>query len=318
MDQLRRWREERAAARRRLRLESRPELAQAPPLSRFERRRRKSPSHGIRWWPQPPVVTPVHPEWDDPYGRRLRDGLVLSLVAHALIIPAVLFLPHFHFRSGPPAPGIDRTFAVMIPAALPPVKGQGGRGLRPVQTAPAPAAPKARAMAPRARPQPATAKNSAKSKPRPADTVDPRQSTPEPVADRSTGRPARDSRPNTPALPAINNDVVAGPLLAGRGPVPGSEASIGGVEGVDFPYNYYLELIRTRIAGAWKVPNGVVATGQRIEAQVTFRITRNGSVDESRIENSLGKHRLRSERPGGPCSTAVPIRRCRRPSAASS
>lgn len=291
MDQLRRWREERAAARRRLRLESRPDLAQVPPLSRADRRRQKSPSYGIHWGPQAPVVTPVHPEWDDPFGRRLRTGLILSLVFHAVLIPALVLLPKFdRMNLSRDRQTIDRSIAVVIAPSLPPVKGQGGRGLRPVETAPAKKNTNSRPKAPRVKPAPAPARKPNSPEPKPPREFDPAQSRPEAVADAAPKRPASTTRPRveTPAMPAISDDVVAGPLLAGRGPVPGSEASIGGLEGVDFPYNYYLELVRSKIAGAWRIPNGLVARGQRIEAQITFRIMRDGTVTQGVIEIPSG------------------------------
>jgi TonB family protein len=300
MEQLRLWREERAARQARRRLQTsgvppvlptdpprpqRPRSAFVPtPAPRRRDRRRLS---GLRLWPEPPRVSPVHPAWDDPTGGRLRRGLYAALVVHALFIPALIFAPNIDFHGAVETPKNDRTFAVILTSPLPPVKGQGGRGQRNVRSEAEVVKAKPAAQKPVAKAATPTVKPKVKAAP----TVDPKESRPVPVAERTPKPTVRESAgpttPPTPA-PAIKDDVIEGPLLAGRGPVPGSEASIGGLDGVDFPYNYYLELVRGKIAEAWKVPSGMVPAGKRIDAQIEFRIMRNGAVVQNRIEIPSG------------------------------
>jgi TonB family protein len=325
MEELRRWREERAARRRERRAGSavqnprlspspsplttspaprrtrdanasapyrrrRPVEPWVPPVTR--RARREETRRGFRLWPEPERISPVHPEWDDPRGSRMKRGLYASLVLHFVVVPALVFAPALDIGSfvDPPAQK-DRTFAVINLASLPPVKGDGGRGLRQTQTAPKREVetPK-RPEAPKKTPEPP--KSPPKTTPKKAaPTADPKESRPVPVAEKVTKSTTAADKPpvTTPALPAIRQDVVEGPLIAGKGPVPGSEASIGGVDGVDFPYNYYLELIRSKIAGAWRVPEGTVTPGRRAEAQVRFRILRDGTVTQQMVEIPSGR-----------------------------
>lgn len=222
----------------------------------------------------------------------MKRGLYASLVVHFLLVPVLILAPGLDLSGfADNEPVNDRTFAIINVASLPPVKGDAGRSLRKVQTAPKqetettkrPEAP--REAAPPPKPAPTTPPKKVEP------TVDTKETRPVPAAEKATKPAVREERPaaSTPTLPAIREDVVVGPLIAGRGPVPGSEASIGGVDGVDFPYNYYLELIRSKIAGAWRVPEGTVSPGRRAEAQVRFRILRDGTVTQQMVEIPSGR-----------------------------
>jgi TonB family protein len=58
------------------------------------------------------------------------------------------------------------------------------------------------------------------------------------------------------------------------------------VEGGDFEFTYYLELIRNRIATNWSPPSGVAT--QRVRAVVYFKVARNGALSAVRMETASG------------------------------
>jgi TonB family protein len=223
----------------------------------------------------------------------MKRGLYASLVFHFVVIPALVLGPLLDIRGfADREPKVERTISLVNLASLPPVKGDGGRGLRQTETA------KKRETESKKRAEAPTKPAAPPPKPKPtnpakpaAPTADPKETRPVPVAEKSTkpAKPNPDPPVTTPTVPAIRQDIVEGPLIAGRGPVPGSEASIGGLDGVDFPYNYYLELIRSKIAGAWRVPEGTVSPGRRAEAQVRFRVLRDGTVTQQMVEVPSGR-----------------------------
>jgi TonB family protein len=58
------------------------------------------------------------------------------------------------------------------------------------------------------------------------------------------------------------------------------------VEGGDFEFTYYLELIRNRIASNWAPPAG--STGKAVRTVVYFKVGRNGSLSAVRMEEASG------------------------------
>ncbi len=330
MDELKRWREERAARRTNQRIEasahsqgssggpsrfqlglfsdlpgSAPVQIHDPALAPRELRRRElmsraaahrsnGPMAPLHLWPEPERISPVHPAWDIPRSKRLRAGVIASLVFHLIAIPIFLLSTKIDFNNFGRQKPEDRivsniTLTHVIP--LPPVKGQGGLGLRPIQNEPPPKPP-SKPPSNKVHPKPPAPKPTVTkpTKAKPAQTVDPKLSRPVPVPDQAVNSKTKlPADPPKSTSPAINNDVVEGPMLAGKGPVTGSEASIGGINGIDFPYNYYLEIVRTKIAQAWKVPPGSVPPGKKVTALVTFRIQRDGKVSRSSLVEPSGK-----------------------------
>lgn len=274
MEQLKRWREERAA-RQSLRI-----LGPNPGAWTLPRRATRvsgEPRRGFHLWPIPLPISPVHPEWDDPTGGRLKKGLYNSMIGHALVVPAIILLGNldidFH---GNRVQSVDRPFAVVI---LPPA---GGRKATPRPPASVPPAVKQSAP----EPKPTTQKPT----PKPVNR-DVKEAIPVPVKPEALihNRGKENTRP-APEEDAVTDPVATpGPLVAGTGPVAGSDASIGGVDGGSFPYNYYLVIVREKISQAWEIPQGMVARGRRIEATVQFRIMRDGTIAESTIEVPSGQ-----------------------------
>jgi TonB family protein len=58
------------------------------------------------------------------------------------------------------------------------------------------------------------------------------------------------------------------------------------VDAADFEFTYYLVLIRNRIATNWAPPAGLSSGGQPMRAVVFFRIARDGTVSDTRIESA--------------------------------
>lgn len=315
MDQLKRWREERAI-RQSLRLlkdfrdpddpppAATRRLHSLEPTTRLGRRAAKATGKKkFKLWPDPPRVSPVHPEWDDPTGDRFKKSMYKSMGVHFVIIPSLLLLSSIDLTKEQRfIPNGGRMQAVPITLVGPP---GGGKLLeKPRQ----PTAPKTETPKPPPEKQspPKTIDDKAmkvkpvaeKPQPKPAKPEPKTDGTiPKPVPDKQVAERERERRTTESAPPARSTsepepvtDPVAseGPLLAGRGPVAGSSASIGGIDGVDFPYNYYLETVRGKIAQTWQIPEGLVSKGRRLQAVVRFRIGRDGAIQESLIEEPSG------------------------------
>jgi hypothetical protein len=88
--------------------------------------------------PEPDRISPVHPVWDIPRNRRLRAGLIASLVFHAVAIPLFLLGTKIDFGIFNRKDPTERTVAHLQLVPLPPVKGQGGLGLKKIQNDPPP------------------------------------------------------------------------------------------------------------------------------------------------------------------------------------
>jgi len=59
-----------------------------------------------------------------------------------------------------------------------------------------------------------------------------------------------------------------------------------GVDDANFEFSYYLIALRNRIGQNWSAPAGVTPAGQPVRAVVYFRIKRDGSVSDARVEQS--------------------------------
>jgi protein TonB len=91
--------------------------------------------------------------------------------------------------------------------------------------------------------------------------------------------PKKEVKPATPEPPP-QVSIPAAPL--GR---PGLQGDVT-VDSGDFEFNYYLLLLRNRIAQNWAPPAGLVSGGQPIRAVVYFRVVREGNVLDVRLETT--------------------------------
>ncbi|HMB68472.1 MAG TPA: TonB family protein [bacterium] len=69
--------------------------------------------------------------------------------------------------------------------------------------------------------------------------------------------------------------------------VPPSE-NTASVEVVNFPYEWYLNVLRTKILAAWDPPGERLLTGHRRDVVVRFRLHRDGSITNVRIDGASG------------------------------
>ncbi len=118
--------------------------------------------------------------------------------------------------------------------------------------------------------------------PRPAVQSDTREEkpvlspSPDPVITKKPVRKAREAGKTEKAAP-VSEDTVA------SRPAPGSTVRIGTE---NFPFSYYLGLIRFRVEENWFPPYQQLEQGEKMNAIVAFRIMRNGQVDSILLERS--------------------------------
>ena len=89
--------------------------------------------------------------------------------------------------------------------------------------------------------------------------------------------PKKETKPATPETPPAVS-LPSAPL--GK---PGLSGDLT-VDSSNFEFNYYLLLLRNRIAENWAPPAGLVSGGQPIRAVVYFRVLREGNVADVRLE----------------------------------
>ncbi len=65
-----------------------------------------------------------------------------------------------------------------------------------------------------------------------------------------------------------------------------SESSQVKVDTKDFPYSYYLNLLRYRVQENWNPPYQETGRRQKISAIVRFKVLRNGQITDVKVENS--------------------------------
>jgi len=67
-----------------------------------------------------------------------------------------------------------------------------------------------------------------------------------------------------------------------------ASANVASVEAVNFPYEWYLNVLRTKIFAAWDPPGERLLSGHRRDVVVRFRIHRDGSITNVRIDDVSG------------------------------
>lgn len=111
-------------------------------------------------------------------------------------------------------------------------------------------------------------------------------STPEPVI-REEPKPVAVKKVSKPkkSLPVAREK----PQPEPKDPVKAKESGPQvQVEGVTFPFNYYLELLHKRIQENWNPPFQREPEGKSITAVVVFRIERDGRIGDIRLEKKAG------------------------------
>jgi TonB family protein len=101
---------------------------------------------------------------------------------------------------------------------------------------------------------------------------------PEPPKKKKKSEPAPAETPPAMPAPALPSAPVGSSGLAGDISVDAS----------NFEFTYYLVLVRNRIAANWSPPAGIMTSGRKVRAVVSFKITRAGPVTDVRLEETSG------------------------------
>jgi periplasmic protein TonB len=181
------------------------------------------------------------------------SSLALSVGLHALlIVAAVVFRP----AAPPPMPPVYKVELIAAPAGP---RAMGA--VDPVQEAPTPTPPPARAT----------------------------QQAPVPVPSTRTAPPPRTATRATPTppRPAQRTDRAAAQTRAGGGDVGGQGTDVANIrlDGIPFPYPAYLHNVVQQIALRFTPP-----TGSRFSADIAFLIHRDGRVTDVRFVRRSGNY----------------------------
>ncbi|HET9226513.1 MAG TPA: TonB family protein [Thermoanaerobaculia bacterium] len=218
-------------------------------------------------------------------------SLMAALALHGLILAAVLLAP----RLAPPPKPLE-----FVPVQIIPAQALGVRRPAPPRRKTPPAPP---AETPVPDPEPAAAPP----KPEPADDVpvlpDPdskkKKEDPKPAATPAPSRPSADtekgstSRDGAKAEEGTSGTAPGetGDQLGRRGGPRGNPlgttafgSEVGSLDNPDFTFGYYLDRMLSLIDAQWARPG----MGSGVKAVIFFRINRDGSMSDLRVEQSSG------------------------------
>lgn len=231
-------------------------------------------------------------------GRRPEAvSLAAAALLHVLVVALILFLP----RMAPPPPPLS-----FVPVTIIPAQALGVRrpASRPKAEKPAPAKEPERPAPEPEKPEPAPEKEDVPvlptekkpekkpEPPKPAPSEGPRRPTdkppetpqkpePKPPASSGTGtNPAGTAAQGTP-------DGEAGRRGSATGNPLGTTAfgsSIAGLDNPDFRFGYYLDQLLSAIDSKWVRP----PLGDGVQATISFRIGRDGSLSDLQVAVSSG------------------------------
>jgi TonB family protein len=107
---------------------------------------------------------------------------------------------------------------------------------------------------------------------------------PEKTPNRPRDNPVKIER-GTAHKPAVEGTATStGPASVGG---TGLSADVG-VDDANFEFTYYLIAVRNRIGQNWSAPAGLATSGKPVRAVVYFRVGRDGSVAQSKLEETSG------------------------------
>ena len=102
--------------------------------------------------------------------------------------------------------------------------------------------------------------------------------------------PARVSPEKPLNIPTGKSAVAAPAVTPPRDdPPPRPAGSRVNINQMDFPFNYYLTLLQNRLQQNWQPPYQLDAAAETINAEVRFRIARNGRVSGVEVTRSSGR-----------------------------
>lgn len=201
----------------------------------------------------------------------MNRALVFSMTLHAVGFATVIVAP----KTGTPRWTPPNAVAVDLVASAPPPR-------TPPQVAPPPAEP---AVEPTVEAPP----DVVEAKPEPVKKPPKR-----PVAPRTIRRdaPRRDDGPSLEerirrrlegVAPTEETTEPAPPVPPAAVPGGSTAGSTAEVQAVDFPFAWYLNVLRTRITDSWDPPGESLLTGRSNKVVVSFRVYRDGRVSDVRV-----------------------------------
>jgi TonB family protein len=197
-------------------------------------------------------------------------GLLFSLSLHCAFLIVCLVGPR------PSSFEWDRVDAVPVDlVALPRAEEPAAQVAPPPEPAPAPV----REVTPDETPEPA-----AKEKKAPEQAV-----RPKPRRVIKPYAPPRD--PQEPSLAERLKERLDAAEAAPAEPTPAAApapTSSAVVEAVDFPYAWYLHMLRGKVTAAWDPPGERLLAGRSRHVVVRFRILRDGRITDVRVEGASG------------------------------
>lgn len=213
----------------------------------------------------------------------MRRGLLVSFVVHALVFIGVFFMPRSSARW-------DRVDAIPVNLVAPVASRAQG-----VEAPPAPA-PEPAAPAEREPPSKVADPKDAAVKPAPAKktATPPKRNEPrrfqkmgtpaddEPSLEERVRRRLEDESDEAATRPA--SDPSRPTSSSKEGAASGVPTSTAEIEATDFPYAWYLNLLRTKIGEAWDPPASRLLAGRANQVIIRFHLGRDGSVSDVEVE----------------------------------
>lgn len=219
----------------------------------------------------------------------MKKSLIVSTIIHVLVFGLVFFMPRSSTRW-------DRADAI-------PVQLVSSMNVRAKAATPAPPAPPpVEASAPEvADPAPKEPEKTAEPKAKVPKDAKPKSKETKPAA-KDKSRPSdarRFQKLDTPSEdePSLEERVrqrLENPSAGESTPSPSSQATgatssgdvtgTAEVEATDFPYAWYLNLLRTKISDAWDPPASRLVAGRTNQVIIHFRLARDGSVSDVDVD----------------------------------
>ncbi len=220
----------------------------------------------------------------------MKRSLVVSGIVHAFVFVGVFFMPrssaHWDHVDAIPVDLIasvaTRAKPAPAPAPAPPVPEPE------VAPAPAPEPEMPKPETPEPKPKSPAPKPAAETKKAPPKRIEPRRF--QKIEAPSDDRPSLEERvrqrlerqsTETPASDAAADDTANRPAQpAGSGDVTNTAV----VEATDFPYAWYLNLLRRKISDAWDPPASRLLAGRANQVIIRFMLARDGAVSGVDVE----------------------------------
>ena len=225
----------------------------------------------------------------------MKRGLVFSMVLHVALFVAVLLGP------GPKSFEWDRVDAIPVDLVAPRLEDRLPPSERP-SLDPVP---------PRRLPTPSETPPVSEVVEEPEPAPEPEDPKPEPPKEQPKPKPQPPARDYKKFAPAKKDEASLAERLKQRltsrgeeatppdtdvgepseDPVPpAASAPTASAEVIasDFPYAWYLNTLRTKIADSWDPPGDRMVTGRGNQVLVRFRVHRDGHVSDIRIEGASG------------------------------